>query len=64
MLCSCVSMGCYFSSSLFFEDFIYVFEREREHKEGKQQAEGEGEAGSLLSTEPNGDLDPRTLITT
>jgi len=34
-------------------------EREREHKQGEQQAAGE--AGSLLSKEPNVGLDPRTL---
>ena len=33
----------------------------REHKQGEQQAEGEGEAGSLLSREPNAGLDPRAL---
>ena len=30
----------------FFKDFIYLSEREREHKQREQQAEGE--AGSLL----------------
>ena len=31
----------------FFKDFIYLFDRgrERAHKQGEQQAEGEGEAG-------------------
>ena len=36
----------------FFNDFIHLFKREsREHKwgEGGREAEGEGEAGSLLS---------------
>ena len=36
---------------LFFKDFIYIFEREREHK-SRGVAEGEVEAGSLLSREP------------
>jgi len=33
---------------------------EREHKQGEQQAEGEGEAGSPPSREPDVGLDPRT----
>jgi len=36
-------------------------EREREHKQGEWQAEGEGEAGSPLSREPDagaGSRDP------
>ena len=32
-------------------------EKEREHKQGEQQSEGEGEAGSPLSREPNVGLD-------
>ena len=45
----------------FFKDFIYVFDRERvsEHEQGRQ-AEGGGEAGSLLSKEPDVRLNPRT----
>ena len=39
--------------------FIYLSERERAHKQGERQAEGE--AGSLPSKEPNEGLDPRTL---
>ena len=39
--------------------------RECMHKQGERQAEGEGEAGSVLSTEPdmglNMWLSPRTL---
>ena len=42
-------------------DFISLFDREREHKQEEWQAEGEGEAGFLLSREPNVGLDPRTL---
>ena len=38
----------------FFKDFIYL-RRERE------STEGEGEADSLLSREPDMGLDPRTL---
>ena len=52
------------SLSLFFQDFVYLFEkecvREREHKHGGG-AEGEEEAGSPLSKEPDVGLDPRTL---
>lgn len=40
--------------------FIYSLSREREHKQGKQQAEGEGVAGSPLSREPDLGLDPST----
>ena len=35
--------------------FIYL----REHKQGEQPAEGEGEAGSPRSREPDAGLDPR-----
>ena len=38
--------------------FIYLSERESAHKQGEQQAGGEGEAVSLLSKEPNVGLDP------
>ena len=41
--------------------FIYLTEREREHKLGEQQAEGEGEAGSLPNKEPDAGPYPRTL---
>ena len=34
--------------------------REREHKQGEQKAEGEGEADSPLSEEPSAGLYPRT----
>ena len=47
-----------------FKDlFIYLTVRgeQREHKQGEQQAEGEREAGSQLSREPDMGLDPRTL---
>ena len=39
---------------------IYIFDRERKHKQGEQQAEGEGEAGSPLNREPDMGLNPRT----
>jgi len=47
---------------LFF--FLKIFclfngEREREHKQAERQTEGEGEAGSPLSREPDAGLDPR-----
>jgi len=55
--------GAYVLFIYFLKRFIYLFgtEREIEHKQGEQQAEGEGEAGSLLSREPYVGLDPRTL---
>ena len=37
--------------------FLYL----TEHKQGELQAEGEGEAGSLLSKDPDVGLNPRTL---
>ena len=40
---------------------IYLSEREREHKQGVLQTEGEEEAGSQRSREPDAGLDPRTL---
>ena len=43
---------------IFSKDFIYLFDREREHKQGEQQAEGE--AGCTLSREPNVGLHRRT----
>jgi len=35
--------------------------RERERAQAGRVAEGEGEAGSLLSRKPDAGLDPRTL---
>ena len=40
---------------------MYLFERERESAQAGERAEGEGEAESLLSREPNARLHPRTL---
>lgn len=40
---------------------MYSFDRKREYKQGEQQAEGEGEAGSRWSRQLNIGLDPRTL---
>ena len=47
----------------FFKDFIYLFDRgrERAHKQGEQQAEGEGEAGPSLSKEPDWGIYPKIL---
>ena len=39
---------------------LFVHLTEREHKPGEWQEEGEGEADSLLSREPNAGLDPGT----
>ena len=43
----------------FKKDFIYLFDREREHKQRDQQREEEGGAGSPLSREPNMGLNSR-----
>ena len=61
-----LSMGIFFLSLsfflFFFLDFINLFVRERERAStAGGAAEGEGEAGSPLSKEPNARLDPRTL---
>ena len=48
-----------FSFFVFFLDFTYLFEREIVYK-WKGEAEREGEADSLLSREPDAELDPRT----
>ena len=42
------------------KDFIYLFVRKSEHRQTERQAEAEGEAGSLLSKEPDVGLDTRT----
>ena len=47
-----------------FNDFIYLFDRERESTSwGEQRAEEEGKAAppQPLSREPTSGLDPRTL---
>ena len=51
-----------FGLFIFFSKiYLFICRREREHKQGEQQAEAEGEAGSLWSKEPAVGLDPRTL---
>ena len=45
----------------FFLDFIHSSEREREKAQVRRGAEGEGEADSPLSTEPDMGLDSKTL---
>ena len=47
----------------FKKDFIYLFDTytQSEHKQAEQQLEGEGQAGSPLSKEPDMGLNPRTL---
>ena len=49
-----------YSENDFLSLKIYVFEREKEHERGGTEGEGKGEAGSLLSGEPDLGLDPRT----
>ena len=46
--------------SFFKKDFIYLREREREHKQ-EGGRDGEGEAESLLNRNPDMGLNPRTL---
>ena len=43
-----------------FKDFIYLFDRQRSQV-GKEAGRERGEAGSLLSREPDVGLNPRTL---
>ena len=68
----CTRMATAVAFRIFFLKYlIHLFERARErecvsaskrmHKQGEQQEEGEGEAGSPLSKEPNVGLDPRAL---
>ena len=49
---------------LFFKDFIYLTQKDRESQRAQEEgmAEGEGKASSLLSREPNAGLDPKTRI--
>lgn len=49
------------SHYIFFKDFIYLFDREREKAQAGEAAEGEGEASSLLIREPSAGLDSSTL---
>ena len=37
---------------LFFKDFIYLFDTERERSQVRREGERKGETGSLLSREP------------
>ena len=48
------------NSLLFLRFFIYSFEKEREKAQTGGEAEGEREADSPLSWEPNMGLHPRT----
>ena len=49
-------------SKLFFRDFIYLLERQRERgSKREQELGGEGEVGFPLSRQPDVGLDPRTL---
>ena len=45
----------------FFLKILCIYLMEKEHKQGEWQTEGEGEAGSLLSREPNVGLQLRIL---
>ena len=57
-----ISSTSHKSHFLFFLDFIYLFDREREPESTRKgRAEGEGEVGSPLSREPATGPYPRTL---
>ena len=58
-----VSLILLFFKILFYFLRFHLFDRMTgsEPKQGEQQAEEEGEAGSPQSKEPNVGLDPRTL---
>ena len=43
-----------------FKNYLFERKREREHKQGERQPEGEREADSLLSPALDSGLDPRT----
>ena len=45
----------------FFLKILFSYLTEKEHKQGEQKAEREGEADSLLSREPDAGLHPRVL---
>ena len=47
--------------TFFFFKVLFIYLTQREPKQRERQAEGEGEAGSPLSREPEVGLDPRTL---
>ena len=47
--------------SFYFLKILFIYLTDRDHKQAERQAEREGEAGSLLSREPDVGLDPRTL---
>ena len=45
----------------FFFKILFIYLREREHKQGWEEKGAEGEADSPLSREPDEGLDPRIL---
>ena len=47
----------------FLKIYLFIWQREGEHKQGEQQAEGEGEADSPLSKEPHVGLNPTGIMT-
>ena len=47
---------------IFFKDFIYLFDRDRDSQQERQHKQGEWERKSrLIAEEPDVGLDPRTL---
>jgi len=52
------AIALFLSPSLIFKNYLFIYLREREWE--NTEGEGKGEAGSLLSQEPDVGLDPRT----
>ena len=48
-----ISLPCGFLFFCFFFKDVYLFEREKREKAWVREAEGAGEAGTLLKTEPS-----------
>ena len=62
LLYTCIYVYKVWKGLSFFNFFFFnVTERGREHNQGEWQAEGEGEADSLLCRKPNAGLYLRTL---
>ena len=58
-LIACLELGTPLTFILFFFRILFIYLTE--HKQAEWQVEGEGEAGSPISREPDKGLDPRTL---
>ena len=51
--CIYTNLALFLSFKDFVCLFVYLFDRERKHKQGECWAEGEGEADPLLSRDPD-----------